>query len=161
MQQSCSICIHGGSATVVHEIYGTSCSKTEFCEMVPGQKGPTLDLSGGEVGIHLSGFANSQQQAIHEIILCDVKAWCVTCCKYINCDWDWTPPPFRHQRTTAIINASGSADQGQTPPNTVKLQTNFELGNNQCIYRNKSLKKDNWDTHFFSRSTHRTHHTHT
>jgi len=148
MQQSCCICIHSGSATVVHKIYDTSWSKTELCELVSEQKVPTLVLFGGEAGIHLSGFANSQNNR-----QC-TKLYYVTLKLGVSraaSDWD-CPPSSLHHRTTAIITLVEALTLVELHQ-IVKLKTNFELGNNQCIYHNKSLKNDNWDTHLFSRST--------
>jgi hypothetical protein len=39
------------------------------------------------------------------------------------------------------------------------LQTNFEMGNKQCLYYNMALKNNKQNTHFVSRSTQT--HTHT
>jgi hypothetical protein len=131
-------------------IYDTSWSKTEFCELVSGQKGPTLVLFGGEAGIRLSGFANSQNNRQSK------KLYYVTLklgASRAASDWDWLrPPPPLHRRTTALITLVEALTLVELHE-IVKLQTNFELGNNQCIYHNKSLKNDNLDTHLFSRST--------
>lgn len=43
-------------------------------------------------------------------------------------------------------NACRSADRWQIPLIGVKLQTNFELGNNQCIYCNMAVKNNNQNT---------------
>jgi len=60
MQQICCICIHSGSANVVLEIYDKAWSKTEFCELLPGRKGPTLVCLVAKPGFISVDSQNSQ-----------------------------------------------------------------------------------------------------
>ena len=130
---------------MVHEIYDTSCSKTEFCELVPGQKGSTLVLFGGEDGIHLSTFANSQNKKQSKKLYYVTLKLGVSRGASVSTVIGTAPPPpsSLHHCTTALLSPVEALTRGELHQIQSKLQTNIELGNNQRIYHKNRLKNDN------------------
>lgn len=112
---------------MVHEIYDMSWSKTEFCELVPGQKGPTIVLFGSETGFHLSGFANSQNDRQ------STKLYYVTLKLGVSRDASASTvirtaplPPSPNYNNN---KASGNAAHGRTPPLTVVELHQIQIAN--------------------------------